>query len=256
MSALTAKAVLRRIPDVEIRLDANNRVVIGVGHRRFLGSIHSLTILAELSQPRSVGEVLDRLRGRVRGVEDWKDLTATLVRLYESGILRDETQQLPEPRNPPVGYDAAAVHVEMLNDRVRTKSFIAGIRAVVRPGDVVVEIGTGTGILSVAAAQAGARHVYTIEETGIGESAERVFAANGMSDRITFVKGRSTQVELPLRGDVLVSEMIGNEPLGERVIQLTADAVERLLKADARLVPSKIRVFGLPVTTGVIAPSI
>ena len=57
----------------------------------------------------------------------------------------------------------------------------------------------------------------------------------------------STSISLPEKADVLVSEVIGNEPLAERVLEVTADALKRLLKPEARLVPSALRIFGLPV---------
>ena len=61
----------------------------------------------------------------------------------------------------------------------------------------------------------------------------------------------STQIWLPERADVLVSELIGDEPLAERVIGITQDALRRLLKPGARLLPSGIKIFGLPVTVPV-----
>ena len=105
------------------------------------------------------------------------------------------------------------MHIAMLNDRRRTASFLAAIRRVVRPGDVVVDVGTGTGVLAIAAAQAGAARVYAVEATGIGKLAEANFRANGLQDRITLVPGWSMQVTLPERADVLVSEVIGKTPL-------------------------------------------
>lgn len=136
----------------------------------------------------------------------------------------------------------------MLDDRARTESFLAAFREVVSPGDVVVEIGTGTGILTLAAVRAGAKRVYTIEEGGLAEAASAIFEANGMSDRITLVRGSSTRVDLPERGDILISEILGDDPLGERLFEVTLDAVKRLVKPEARLVPATIRIFGLPVT--------
>ena len=111
-----------------------------------------------------------------------------------------------------------------------------------------MDIGTGTGILAIAAARAGARHVYAIEASGIGKLAKEIFKANGLTDRITLIEGWSTQVNLPEKADVLISEIIGNEPLGERVLETTMDAMKRLLKPNARLVPNKVKIFGLPVT--------
>jgi type I protein arginine methyltransferase len=144
--------------------------------------------------------------------------------------------------------EAVRLHTVMLNDRARTSSFIESIHEVVRRGDVVVDIGTGTGVLAVAAAQAGARHVYAIEEGSIGKVAQEVFAANDLADRITLLHGRSTEVDLPERADVLVSELIGNEPLGEKILEAVSDAAKRFLKRRARLIPGGLKIFGLPVT--------
>jgi ubiquinone/menaquinone biosynthesis C-methylase UbiE len=172
----------------------------------------------------------------------------TVVNLHKAGILRDEEQNKPEFAANTSGFDAAPIHISMLNDKQRTLSFLRGIQEVVQPGDVVLDIGTGTGVLAIAAAHAGARHVYAIEASGIGKIAEAIFKANGFADRITLIGGWSTQVTLPEKADVLISEIIGNEPLGERVLETTMDALKRLLKPNARLVPNKVKIFGLPVT--------
>lgn len=145
--------------------------------------------------------------------------------------------------------DATVVqlHTRMLNDQPRTQRFLSAIAQVVRPGDVVVDIGTGTGILAMAAAKAGARKVYAIEAGPVGPIARKLFAANGLGDTIELVEGYSTDVDLPERADVLVTETFGNSPLSEEVLEIVVDARERLLKPDARVVPGSVRVFGTPV---------
>lgn len=147
-----------------------------------------------------------------------------------------------------INQDTMRLHISMLNDRPRTSSFIDAINQVVRPNDVVVDIGTGTGILAMAAARAGARHVYAIEAGKIGKLAQQLFADNGLADHITLIKGWSTEIDLPELADVLVSEVIGHEPLAEDVLQVMGDAAKRLLKADARLIPNRLKIFCLPVT--------
>lgn len=152
-----------------------------------------------------------------------------------------------ESKRVKLSQDVMQLHLDMLNDRTRTLSFIEAIRETVRPGDVVLDVGTGTGILAATAARAGARHVYAIEAGQIHKVARELFASNNLSDRITLVKGWSTQVELPECADVLISEVIGHEPLAEDVLETTCDAVARLVKPDARLVPRRLRIFCLPV---------
>lgn len=149
--------------------------------------------------------------------------------------------------NPVTGFGAPAIHIQMLDDRERTGRFLRAIRETVRPGDVVVDLGTGSGVLAIAAAQAGARKVYALEATTIGETARRAFADNGVADRVHLIEGHSTQVQLPERADVLVSEIIGNEPLAERILETTSDAVRRFLKPDAKLIPRQLRVHAFAV---------
>ncbi len=139
------------------------------------------------------------------------------------------------------------LHIAMLSDELRTSAYLDAVRAVVEPGDVVLDLGTGTGILAVAAAQAGARHVYAIEKGAIAERAARVFVDNGVADRITLIRELSTRVELPERANVLVTETFGDEPLSEQVLAYVGDAARRLLTPDARVVPSHVRILGCPL---------
>ena len=135
----------------------------------------------------------------------------------------------------------------MLHDDRRTGDYLAALAAAVRPGDVVLDIGTGSGVLAVAAARAGARRVYAVEASDIAEVAERVFAANGVTDTVTLVPGWSREIELPEPADLLVAEIIGNEPLEEEILETTLDARRRLLKPDARLIPHTLTLLARPL---------
>jgi protein arginine N-methyltransferase 1 len=90
--------------------------------------------------------------------------------------------------------------------------------------------------------------VYAIEATEIGRAAQQMFAANGFADRITLLPGWSSQVELPERANVLVAEVIGNDPVEEGVMETFADARKRFLTEDARIIPGGVQVLGVPVT--------
>lgn len=144
--------------------------------------------------------------------------------------------------------ESAEFHIAMLNDRGRTKQFLDAIRCIVRPGDVVVDIGTGTGVLAIGAAKAGAAHVYAIEAGRIARWAQQLFKANGVADRVTVIPRWSGAVRLPERADVIVSELIGDDPLAEGVVGITRDALRRFAKPGARLIPSGLRIYGLAVT--------
>jgi hypothetical protein len=80
--------------------------------------------------------------------------------------------------------------------------------------------------------------------------ARAVIEANGARDIVEVIQDWSTQVALDEPADVLVSEIIGDDPLGERILEIFLDARKRLLKPNARLIPAKLRLFGLPLRLG------
>ena len=135
----------------------------------------------------------------------------------------------------------------MLHDERRTGDFLAALAEAVRPDDVVLDIGTGSGVLALAAARAGARNVYAIEASDIAEVAARVFVVNGVGDQVTLLPGWSRLAELPEQADLLVAEVIGNEPLEEEILETVLDARRRLLKPGARMIPHALTLLGAPV---------
>ncbi len=227
-------------------LEGGTRLQIRVQGDRYAGGIHTLAMLNAFSRPTTVSSALEALKAFAKNPLDMVELMGEVRRLYAAGILITKGQEIPALATG--GFGSAPVHISMLNDRARTESYLKAIEKVVRPGDTVVEIGTGTGILAMAAARAGARRVYAIEANRIGYAARENFIANGYGDRIQIIEGWSTRVDLPEPADVLISEIIGNDPFGENVLFYTADARKRFLKPDARLIPERLRVFGIPVT--------
>jgi hypothetical protein len=191
-------------------------------------------LLAAFERPSSRARVLDGLV--VRGTLDWAERAATLLELEAAGVIAHPDAADPLRR----GFASPAIQADMLHDDARVAAYLAAIAEVVRPGDVVIDLGTGTGILAVAAARAGARHVYAIEESAIADVAAQVFEDNGVADRVTLLRGHSTQLTLPERASVLVTETLGNDPLDEGILVYLEDARRRLLTQDARLIPSKL----------------
>jgi hypothetical protein len=138
-------------------------------------------------------------------------------------------------------YDA------MFTDPVRTPAYLTAIARTVRPGDVVVEIGTGVGFFAVAACRAGAKHVYAIEVNPAAALAHDVLAANGCADRVTVIRERSNLVTLPERGDVLLEDLRGVLPLLGDHIPTVRDARERLLRPGATIIPFRDTLWAAPV---------
>ncbi len=238
---------LRRAPDLTLELTAGSGVELILDGRSFHGNHLTLALLDTFSVAKTVEAGLEELRPRIRSARARRDYARHLAALHRWGVLQDPDRQPPRLRSHLDWFDAAPVHIRMLNDRARTASFQRAIRETVTSDDVVVDVGTGTGVLAITAAQAGARHVYAIEGSSMGQLAQRNFVVNRLADRITLIEGRSIHVDLPEKADVLVSEIIGNDPLDESILETTADAVERLLKPGARLIPADLRIYGLPV---------
>ena len=71
-------------------------------------------------------------------------------------------------------YGDLELQRRMVGDRPRTDAFAAAIAEVVRPGDAVLDVGTGTGILAMLAAKAGARKVYAVDQSDIADAAARL----------------------------------------------------------------------------------
>ena len=246
MSGSRGTPVLRTASEITVHFDSSQRVVIQARGDMFRVDHLGLAILDVFSEPISVSEALDLLRSRISSLEQWVELSATIMRLWEGGVLRDsdKTESSSMPTSP---LTNSRVHARMLNDRKRTEAFLDAIKVEVSPSDVVVDIGTGTGVLAVAAAKAGARHVYAIEARAIADVAQEVFDLNRVSDKVTLIRGWSDDIELPERANVLVTETIGNEPLAEGILNYVLDARSRLLTPDARLIPHRLRVLALPV---------
>jgi len=163
------------------------------------------------------------------------------------GGVERTARKLRERSSPPGGFADLEMHLWMLADEVRAQAFEAAIQRTVTPGDVVVDVGTGTGLLAMMACRAGAARVYAIEETEVHRLARTVIDANGFSGKIEVLHGRSTALDLPERADVVVSETIGSFVFSEGVLPTLFDARRRFLKEGGGLIPGRIRVFMTPV---------
>jgi type II protein arginine methyltransferase len=137
-------------------------------------------------------------------------------------------------------------HFNLLRDTARNQAYEDAIRRAVTPGCLVLEIGTGSGILAMMAARAGARVVTCEADPSVAAAARAVIAANGYADRVTVINKHSTAVDpaadLPELADILVSEIVSNDLLSEYVLPAHADAVARLLKPGAPVIPARGRV--------------
>jgi type I protein arginine methyltransferase len=140
-----------------------------------------------------------------------------------------------------------AAYGQMIADRVRTEAYIEALRKTVEPGAVVMDIGTGPGIWAVLACQMGASHVIAVETDSIIQVAREVAASNLCSGKIDFIEKMSTRFELPIRADVIVSDLHGVLPLAGQSIPSLVDARRRFLAAGGVLIPRRDRVLAAVV---------
>lgn len=131
----------------------------------------------------------------------------------------------------------------MVNDEVRSATYYNAMREAIKPGDVVIDIGAGTGVFSLVACQLGARKVYAIETSQLLELGKAMAQANGFSDRIEWISGFSTHATLPERADVIISDLRGQLPLYTLHIPSLVDARARLLKPGGVLMPQRDQIF-------------
>ena len=140
-------------------------------------------------------------------------------------------------------------HFPMLVDERRNEAFDQAIKSVVGSTDYVLDIGAGSGLLSMMAARAGAAKVVAVERIAeLAEAATRIVAANGYADNITVLAKNSTDLvvgqDMDLQADVVVSEILDGGLLGEGVIPSLRHAMANLARPGAKVVPMGAVVHG------------
>ena len=143
-------------------------------------------------------------------------------------------------------YAHFGIHEEMLKDDIRTRAYRDSLlkNAHLLKDKVVLDIGCGTGILSMFAAQAGAKHVYAVDMSDIADTAREIVRANGLSERITVIKGNIEELELPVdKVDVIVSEWMGYCLLYEAMFDSVMVARDKWLAPGGMLLPDKACMY-------------
>jgi type I protein arginine methyltransferase len=132
---------------------------------------------------------------------------------------------------------------QMIADRIRMSAYFEALRATIRPGVVVMDLGCGPGIMAVQACLLGAKHVYAIEPGEIIQLAREVATANRVADKIEFIEDVSTNVSIPGRTDVIVSDLRGVLPFYDHHIATIVDARRRFLAPGGTLIGRADRIW-------------
>ncbi len=131
----------------------------------------------------------------------------------------------------------------MLADPVRGSAYLAAVRESVQPGMVVADVGAGPGVLGIYAATLGARRVFLVEPDGSVNAAQALAIENGVADRVEIIRATSTEIELPERADLIVSDLRGVTPFHGRHLEAAADMRRRLLAPGGICIPRRDRVY-------------
>jgi len=135
-------------------------------------------------------------------------------------------------------------HFSIVRDETRNEAYDAALRRALRPGMRVLEIGAGSGLLAMMAARTDAAEVVTCEmNPAVAEAAREIIVKNGLADRVRVVAKLSSDLDLAtdLGGpaEVMVSEIVSNNMVGEAALAATEQAFRRLLRAGALIIPAR-----------------
>ncbi|MCG5243046.1 tetratricopeptide repeat protein [Azospirillum doebereinerae] len=151
-------------------------------------------------------------------------------------------------------------HLPMINDFERNEAYKQSLERAVKPDSLVLEIGTGSGIVAMMAARAGAKQVVTCEVNPIlARVAKETVANNGYADRVTVVPRLSTQLtvgaggDLPEKADVFVSELINIGMLAPRMLSVLQHARTHLVKPGGAIIPRASTVYAMLIETPELA---
>ena len=138
--------------------------------------------------------------------------------------------------------------VSLLSHRSRLSKFQRALQKVVQPESRVVDIGTGTGILALIAARAGAKSVTAVEVNGKSLNyARKAAQINGLSQRVSFVESHFEDYVPEEQADIVICEMLSSMLLIEQQVPACAHAARRILKPGGIILPVSASVYAVPV---------
>jgi len=145
-------------------------------------------------------------------------------------------------------YSSVTSHESMVFDEVRNTAYAAALGKLVKPGSVVLDLGSGLGLLGLIAAAKGAKHVYLVDHSPVTAIAAQIAAENGFADRVTCIQKTIEQAELPEKVDLIISVFTGNFLLEEDLLPSLFFARDKYLKPSGAMIPDCGDMRVVPVT--------
>merc|ERR1711976_840541 len=135
---------------------------------------------------------------------------------------------------------------EMLKDEVRTLTYRNSMyhNKHLFKNKIVLDVGCGTGILSMFAAKAGAKQVYGVDMSGIIEQAKMIVEKNGFADKVTLIRGKIEEIVLPVpKVDIIISEWMGYCLFYESMLDSVLYARDKWLAPDGLMFPDRATLY-------------
>ena len=231
----------------EIKLPKNNNIILGEKHKK---------------EEADTEEEFEKERNQNFNSNIYAKKVESIQKSNEAGFTGDPStwfndEQYYEnlPGNSDIyhkkdyyfnSYSNFNIHEEMLKDKVRTGAYQKAIleNKDIFKDKIVLDVGSGTGILSFFAAQAGAKHVYGIEYADIADFSIDIINKNNMQDKITIIKAKVEETELPVdKVDIILSEWMGYFLLYESMLDCVLYARDKWLKKDGYMFPDRAQMF-------------
>ncbi len=149
-------------------------------------------------------------------------------------------------------YGDLELQRRMVSDRFRTDAFAQAIKEMVNPGDRVLDVGTGTGILAMLAAKAGAGRVFAIDQAEIAQTAANLVKANNLKDTVKILRGPAAELELDQPVDLIISEWLGHMAVVENMLNDVLEARDNNLRPGGAMMPAWTEILIAPVDDPVL----
>jgi len=172
-----------------------------------------------------------------KGLREWLRSSPTIMRHYKRYL-----SQIGNRRY----FSGLEVHEEMVADVVRNEAYHRAITKHVGPDDVVVDLGTGTGILAFFAASKSPRRVYAIDHSDVLSISRQIAERNGIRG-VEFIRTNSRKFQPPEPVDVIIQEQMSYDLFSENMIANVADLRKRTMKTGGLILPGYFDVYIEPI---------